>query len=92
MLLRHKINRIFHICNSGEAEVLILERENAITKWRELLGPTKIFKCIYSHPSSIRGLYGLTDTRNACHGSDSPESVMKEIEKIFPGFYSEQKS
>lgn len=92
MLLRHKTNRIFHICNSGEAEVLILERENAITKWRELLGPTKIFKCIYSHPSSIRGLYGLTDTRNACHGSDSPESVSKEIEKVFPGFYSEQKN
>lgn len=71
---------------SGETEALILEREDAIRKWRELLGPTKIFKTIYSHPDSIRGLYGLTDTRNACHGSDSPDSAMDEILKVFPDF------
>lgn len=71
---------------SGPTEVLILQRENAILKWRELLGPTKVFKAIYSHPDSIRGLFGLTDTRNACHGSDSPESVLNEITSIFPDF------
>jgi nucleoside-diphosphate kinase len=54
--------------------------------WRNLLGPTKVFKSIYSHPESIRGLFGLTDTRNACHGSDSPESVAEEIKKVFPDF------
>lgn len=54
--------------------------------WRQLLGPTKVFKTIYSHPESIRGLFGLTDTRNACHGSDSPESAVHEIRKIFPDF------
>jgi nucleoside-diphosphate kinase len=74
------------LINSGEAEALILEREDAIKKWRELLGPTKIFKTIYSHPESIRGLYGITDTRNACHGSDSVQSVMEEIKKVFPDF------
>lgn len=72
--------------DSGPTEVLILQRENAILKWRELLGPTKVFKAIYSHPDSIRGLCGLTDTRNACHGSDSPESVFNEITSIFPDF------
>lgn len=71
---------------SGPSEVLILERDNAITAWRELLGPTKVLKAIYSHPDSIRGLFGLTDTRNACHGSDSPESVAQEIQKVFPDF------
>lgn len=71
---------------SGPTEVLILQRENAILKWRELLGPTKVFKAIYSHPDSIRGLCGLTDTRNACHGSDSQESVLNEITSIFPDF------
>lgn len=54
--------------------------------WRQLLGPTKVFKAIYSHPESIRSLFGLTDTRNACHGSDSPESVAQEILKVFPDF------
>jgi nucleoside-diphosphate kinase len=54
--------------------------------WRQLLGPTKVFKAIHSHPDSIRGLFGLTDTRNACHGSDSVESVAKEIKIFFPDF------
>lgn len=71
---------------SGPTDVMVLERENAIQHWRDLLGPTKVFKAIYSHPESIRGLFGLTDTRNACHGSDSPDSVTQEILKIFPDF------
>lgn len=45
-----------------------------------------MFKAIYSHPESLRGLCGLTDTRNACHGSDSPESVKREIGILFPDF------
>jgi nucleoside-diphosphate kinase len=45
-----------------------------------------VFKTIFSMPNSIRGLYGLTDTRNACHGSDSPQSVADEIRKIFPDY------
>jgi nucleoside-diphosphate kinase len=48
-----------------------------------------VFKTIHSHPNSIRGLYGLTDTRNACHGSDSEESALSEILKIFPDFKEE---
>lgn len=31
-------------------------------------------------------LLGLTDTRNSTHGSDSTESVLKEIKTFFPGF------
>ncbi|KAG5684680.1 hypothetical protein PVAND_013897 [Polypedilum vanderplanki] len=79
-------NRLITFMMSGETEALILERNDAIKKWRELLGPTKVFKTIYSHPESIRGLYGITDTRNACHGSDSEQSVIEEIRKIFPDF------
>lgn len=50
------------------------------------MGPTKVYKTIFSHPNSIRGLFGLSDTRNACHGSDSPESVQNEIKIFFPEF------
>jgi nucleoside diphosphate kinase len=49
--------------------VYILAKENAIAEWRKLMGPTKVYQAIYTHPDSIRGLYGLTDTRNATHGS-----------------------
>ena len=34
----------------------------------------------------IFSLLGLTDTRNSTHGSDSTESVMKEVQTFFPGF------
>lgn len=54
---------------SGPSDVYILARENAIKKWRELMGPTKVFEAKLSHPDSIRGKYGLTDTRNVTHGS-----------------------
>lgn len=50
------------------------------------MGPTKVYKAIYSNPDCIRALYGLSDTRNACHGSDSEESALREISIIFPEF------
>lgn len=50
------------------------------------MGPTKVFKTIYTHPESIRGQFGLSDTRNAVHGSDSIESVEKEVKIFFPDF------
>lgn len=33
------------------------------------MGPTKVFKAQYSDPDTIRGQFGLSDTRNATHGS-----------------------
>lgn len=57
----------FHF--SGPSVINILARPNAIRKWRELLGPTKVYMARFSHPESIRGMYGISDTRNAAHGS-----------------------
>lgn len=36
------------------------------------MGPTKVFRARHSDPDSIRGAYGLTDTRNTTHGSGGP--------------------
>lgn len=47
----------------------ILAHENAVPLWRSLMGPTKVFRARHSDPDSIRGAYGLTDTRNTTHGS-----------------------
>lgn len=71
---------------SGPSYALILQSADSIAKWRSLMGPTKVYKAIYSNPDCIRALYGLSDTRNACHGSDSTESAMKEISILFPEF------
>lgn len=50
------------------------------------MGPTKVFKTRYTHPHTIRGQFGLSDTRNCSHGSDSPETVKREIDFFFPEF------
>jgi len=33
------------------------------------MGPTKVFCAQFTAPKSIRGSFGLSDTRNAVHGS-----------------------
>lgn len=62
-------NRLVTFMCSGPSYLHILARENAIQLWRNMMGPTKVFKTVHSHPDTIRGLYGLSDTRNATHGS-----------------------
>ena len=78
--------RLVSFMSSGPVEVLILAKDNAISEWRALLGPTKVYKTVISHPDSLRGMFGLTDTRNVGHGSDSPETSAKEIGFFFPEF------
>ncbi|XP_044252824.1 nucleoside diphosphate kinase 6-like [Tribolium madens] len=82
--------RLVTFMTSGPSDFYILAREDAIRKWRQLMGPTKVFKTQFEAPDSIRGQFGLSDTRNATHGSDSPESVKKEIGLFFPQFNIEQ--
>ena len=60
-----------------------LVRENAISHWRNLIGPTNPQEAKASAPSSIRGLYATENPRNAVHGSDSVVSAKREIDLIF---------
>ncbi|KAJ1510950.1 hypothetical protein HMI55_006782 [Coelomomyces lativittatus] len=62
----------------------VKEPFDAISNWRQLMGPTRPASAQLSHPNSLRGLFALTDVRNALHGSDSPESVYREAQIIFP--------
>ncbi|XP_042326793.1 nucleoside diphosphate kinase 6-like [Sceloporus undulatus] len=67
----------------------ILAHQEAISLWRSLMGPTKVFRAQHTDPESIRGAFGLTDTRNTVHGSDSTESASREIAFFFPEFSEE---
>ncbi|XP_006011783.1 nucleoside diphosphate kinase 6 [Latimeria chalumnae] len=78
--------RLVEFMSSGPMRAYILAHEEAISRWRALMGPTKVFRARYTAPDSIRGIYGLTDTRNTTHGSDSPESASREIASFFPEF------
>ncbi|KAM8832507.1 nucleoside diphosphate kinase 6 [Spinachia spinachia] len=78
--------RLVEFMSSGPMRAYVLARVDAIRHWREVMGPTKVFRARYTSPDSIRAQFGLTDTRNTTHGSDSFESAQREIRFFFPDF------
>lgn len=67
-----------------------LVSENAIDKWRGLIGPTNTLTAKSSAPDSLRALFGTDGTKNAVHGSDSTGSVKKEVAFWFEGEASQR--
>lgn len=82
--------RLVEFMTSGPMRAYILAREDAITHWRGMMGPTKVFRARFTSPDSLRGQYGLTDTRNTTHGSDSIQSARREIAFFFPEFLADE--
>jgi nucleoside-diphosphate kinase len=66
--------------SSGEIVVMLLERENAIGRWREVMGATDP---ALARPGTVRHDYGFSVERNAVHGSDSPTTAEWEIAFFF---------
>lgn len=62
--------------------VLVLEAEDAIQKYRDVIGATDPAQAA---DGTIRKLYGASKGENAMHGSDSPENAAIEISYFFPG-------
>jgi nucleoside-diphosphate kinase len=62
-----------------------LVAENAIDKWRQLIGPTNTAVAKTDAPDSLRAYFGTDGTKNAVHGSDSNGSVKKETAFWFEG-------
>lgn len=60
--------------------VLVLEGENAIRKYREVIGATNPDQAA---EGTVRKLYGKSVQENAVHGSDSPETAAFEIGWFF---------
>ncbi|BBA69638.1 nucleoside-diphosphate kinase [Geobacter sulfurreducens] len=60
--------------------VMVLERENAINTWREVMGATNPAN---AEAGTIRKDFGLSIEENSVHGSDSPESAAYEIPYFF---------
>lgn len=64
----------------GPVVVLVLEREDAIAKWRELMGATNPTNAA---EGTIRKRFAENIERNAVHGSDAPETAAQEIPFFF---------
>lgn len=71
---------------SGPSLAMELRKIDAIRGWRALLGPTDSTVAKVKAPNSLRAIYGTDGRRNACHGSDSPQSAEREIALVFDTF------
>src|SRR3979409_340819 len=67
---------------SGPVVVQVLEGENAIAKYRDVMGATDPAKAA---PGTIRKAHSLSIRENSVHGSDAPDTAAKEIAQFFSG-------
>jgi nucleoside-diphosphate kinase len=68
--------------SSGPAVVLVLEADDAIRKWRTLMGATDPAK---AEQGTLRKEFAESIERNATHGSDAAETAATEIGYFFAG-------
>ena len=68
---------------SGPVVVMILSGENAIAKWREMMGATNFEEAA---PGTIRREFATDIEKNVVHGSDAPETAAFETGYFFNSF------
>jgi nucleoside-diphosphate kinase len=67
---------------SGPVVVQVLEGENAIARYREIMGATDPAKAA---EGTIRKVHAKTVGENSVHGSDAADTAMREIAQFFSG-------
>jgi nucleoside-diphosphate kinase len=77
------------IMSQGDSVVMVLQADNVIANYRELMGSTDPTKAL---PGTLRSLFGLSIDDNAVHGSDSVLSAAREIKLFFPEHTKEEVS
>ena len=65
---------------SGPVVLLVLEKENAVTAWRDLMGATNPED---AKEGTIRKDFALSIEKNSTHGSDSAENAAYELSFFF---------
>lgn len=66
--------------SQGPCLVMVLEGENAIQRWRDVMGATDFRKAA---PGTIRAEFASSIEANAVHGSDAAETAAFEIPFFF---------
>ena len=75
---------LVNFMTSGSVVPMVLQGENAVQKFRQVIGDTDPNQ---AEEGTVRKLYGESKERNTIHGSDSDENARIEIEFFFPGFF-----
>ncbi len=65
---------------SGPVVVQVLEGENAIAKYRDVMGATDPAKAA---AGTIRKVHAKSIGENSVHGSDAPDTAVREIAQFF---------
>ena len=73
-------NDLMHFMTSGRSLVMVLKREDAVNKLREVIGATDPEE---AEERTIRKKYAESKQNNIIHASDSEENAKKEIEFFF---------
>ena len=68
--------------SSGPAVAMVLEADEAIARWRAVMGATDPARAA---EGTLRKQLATNIERNAVHGSDAPETAAFEIGYFFPG-------
>jgi nucleoside-diphosphate kinase len=75
-------NALTDFMSSGPCVLLCLEADNAIARWRELMGATNPADAA---EGTLRKEFGASIDNNATHGSDAPETAAFELGYFFRG-------
>ena len=73
-------NNLCNYLSSGPIVVMTLQRENAVTENRKLMGATNP---IDAEEGTLRKKYGISIDKNSVHGSDSLENAKIELDFFF---------
>ena len=73
-------NDLVRFMTEGPVVVLVLERDDAIAKWREVMGATNPANAA---EGTIRKMFAANIERNCVHGSDAPQTAAVEIPFFF---------
>jgi len=75
-------NDLVEFMISGPVVVQVLEGENAVAKYREIMGATNPEN---ADEGTIRKVHAESVEANSVHGSDAPETALEEISYFFSG-------
>lgn len=66
--------------SSGQIYVLIIEKNDAVESWRQLMGPARLE---LAESGTLRRRYAIDVQKNSVHGADSPDTALNEIKFFF---------
>ena len=73
-------DKLIKYMTSGSIIALVLEKENAVASYRQLIGATDPTK---AEEGTLRKKFGISIDKNSVHGSDSLENARIEIDFFF---------